>query len=225
MFNNLKLVGTSHISSDSISEIQRIYDEFNPDTIAVELDLRRYHALMSGQQKSNLRLKDAFSLGFSGFLFMIIGRFVQKKLGNIVGIEPGSDMKKGIELAKKNQKQLLFIDRDIQITLQRFSKSFGFKEKMKILFDLFKGMFGFAPKVNISLEKVPSKKTINYLLKEIKKQYPSIYKVLIDERNKFMAKKIFLYLKNNPNSKLLCIIGAGHEEGLNSDLKSLYYSN
>jgi len=49
-------------------------------------------------------------------------------------------MKTAVELAKKNNKKITLIDRDIDITLKRFSKKFSFKEKMRLLKDL---LFGF----------------------------------------------------------------------------------
>ena len=165
-----------------------------------------------------------FKIGISGFLFLIIGKFVQKKLGSIVGVDPGADMKSAVKLAHKEKLILALIDQDIEITLKRFSKKFTFKEKMKVLFDILSSPFS-KKKTSFDISKVPKKDLIKVMLIEIKKRYPNIYSVLIEERNKYMAKQLFKLMRNNKDEKVLCVVGAGHEEGLTSDLKSLHYSN
>ncbi|NQU98382.1 TraB family protein [Candidatus Woesearchaeota archaeon] len=223
MLKNLQIIGTSHISRDSINEINNSIESFKPDIIAVELDKRRYYSLLLEKQK-NSSLPNIFKIGLSGYLFLIIGKFLQKKLGSIVGVEPGSDMKKAVELAKQNNISLELIDRDIEITLKRFSQKFSFKEKITLFKDLFSAPFS-KKKMFIDISKVPKKELINKILNELKNRYPNIYSVLIEERNKYMAKKLFKISKENVDKKILCVIGAGHEEGLKKELKELYYSN
>jgi len=224
MLDNICIVGTSHISKDSITKIKQKLEEFKPDVMAVELDVKRYHSLMSKpsnkEQKTNIFMIG--KIGMTGYLFMIIGRWAQKKLGSIVGVEPGADMKAAVDLCRKKKLLLALIDRDISITLKRLSKKFSFKEKMKMLRDLLLAPFS-RKKVSLDLSKIPKKDFIKKILLELKQKYPNIYGVLIDERNKYMAKKLFKILKDD--KKVLCVVGAGHEEGLVKDLKSLYYSN
>ena len=42
-------------------------------------------------------------VGIKGFLFAILGRWVSKKLGNLVGVKPGSEMLTAMKLAKKHK--------------------------------------------------------------------------------------------------------------------------
>ncbi|MBC8500439.1 MAG: TraB family protein [DPANN group archaeon] len=223
MFKNMKIIGTSHISKDSFKKIKNSIKTFKPDVVAVELDKKRYHSLIF-QKESKLSFLDVRRVGLTGFLFLIIGKYVQKKLGSIVGIDPGSDMKLAIELCKENNLSLELIDRDIEVTLRRFSQKFSFKEKLNLLKDLL--FFPFSKKIiPFNISKIPKKGLIRKILEEIKTRYPNIYSVLIEERNKYMAKKLFKILRDNKNLKILCVIGAGHEEGLHQELKNLYYSN
>ena len=128
---------------------------------------------------------------------------------------PGSEMLKAIGLAKKKNIKIALIDQDIEITLRRFSKELTWKEKMNFLIDIFKAPFNREiKKMNIDLTKVPDKKIINELIKKLKKRYPNIYKVLIHERNKIMAVNLRKLMKENPEKKILAIVGAGHEEEL-----------
>jgi pheromone shutdown protein TraB len=64
------------------------------------------------------------------------------------------------------------------------------------------------------LTKVPEEKLIQQLIKQLKQRYPSIYKVLIQERNKVIAKNLAALIKRNPEDKIVAVVGAGHETEL-----------
>ena len=49
--------------------------------------------------------------------------------------------------------------------------------------------------------------------------FPSFYKVIIEERNTYMAKKIIAITNQYPDAKLLVVTGAGHIEGIAALLK------
>ena len=222
---NIKIVGTSHISKESHTLIAKAVEEFKPDIIAVELDRNRFLALQEQDlhktKPKGPSIGDIRKLGLTGFLFMLLGRWAQKKLGDVVGVEPGTDMKEAIKICKREKLILGLIDRDITITMQRLSKKFSFREKMRVLWDVISAPFS-KKRVTFDLTKIPKDELIIKLISELKDRYPSLYEVLIDERNKFMAKKIFRLSKEK---KVLCVIGAGHKEGLIKDLEALYYSN
>jgi pheromone shutdown-related protein TraB len=222
-YKNLYLLGTSHISKDSIKEINDIFENQKPDIVAVELDKQRYLAL-SSNQKPSLGLENIFKIGLKGYLFMVIGHYVQQKLGHIVKVKPGSDMIEAVKLAKKNKVTLELIDQDINITLKKFSKYFSWKEKFTLLKDIFQAFF-FKKTVQFDISKVPEKKIITKMIDELKIKYPNIYFVLIEDRNNFMAKKLFKIMRFNPSKKIFCVVGAGHEEGMIKKIKELYSSN
>ena len=77
----IKIIGTSHISKQSVSEIKKVIGEFKPDIVAIELDAQRYVSLMN-QKRRRINLKTASKLGFFGFIFYLIGSMSQKILGN-----------------------------------------------------------------------------------------------------------------------------------------------
>jgi len=222
-FKNLKIVGSSHIAQQSMDEVKRAFSSFEPDIVAVELDIKRLHALQSGESK--LRMRDIFRVGVKGFLFMVLGRYVQKKLGKFVGVDAGSEMKTAINLAREKGIKVALIDRDIEITLKRFSKVMGWREKWHFFQDLFLGVFSRKKEMkkygieNLDLSKVPSKKLIEKLISVFRARYPSIYRVLIAERDEVMAANIAQIRANNPDRKLLVVVGAGHEEGIKRLLK------
>jgi pheromone shutdown-related protein TraB len=215
-YKNLLIIGTSHIARQSVSDINANFSDLNPDIVCVELDSRRLHALLT-DAKPNYSLSGIKQYGLQGYLFAVIAGVLQRKLGNIVGIKPGSDMLAAVNLAKNNNKQLMLIDQDIEITLKRFSKQFTFKEKMRIIWDIIRSPF--SPKMKINLNNVPKEELINKMIGELKTRYPSLYNVLIHERNVVMAKNMVKIIESNPDKKILTVIGAGHEKEMVSLIK------
>ena len=216
-YKNLILIGTSHIAKQSLEEVENTIKKEKPDIVALELDKKRFYALMhKGIRKIGIR--DIRKIGLKGFIFNIIGAWVERKLGKYVGVKPGSEMLKAIELAKKNRIKIALIDQDIEITLQKLSKTITWKEKWHFIVDILKGVFLRKSELKklgikrLDLTKVPSKKLIKKLTQEVKKRYPGVYKVLVEERNQIMALNLNKLMEENSDKLILGIIGAGHEE-------------
>lgn len=214
-YNNLCIIGTSHIAKQSIKEIKQAFNDLKPDILAVELDKRRVYALLSEKQ-GKPSLYDIRRIGFKGFIFALLGSWISKKLGKIVGVKPGSEMKTALGLAKENQAKVALIDQPIEVTLKRFSTTFSWKEKWNFIVDIVKGLFlrKKDPLLNFDLNKVPEKKIIRMMIARVKERYPNIYKVLIEERNYFMARKLKKLIAEHPAKKILAVVGAGHEDAI-----------
>jgi len=43
--SEIRLVGTAHVSAQSVEDVKKAIEEFQPNIVAVELDLGRFHAL------------------------------------------------------------------------------------------------------------------------------------------------------------------------------------
>ncbi|MEK6868864.1 MAG: TraB/GumN family protein, partial [Nanoarchaeota archaeon] len=185
---------------------------WKPDIVALELDKRRLYSLF--RKPGKIRIYDIKRIGIKGFIFSLIGAWAEKKLGNMVGVAPGSEMKKAIRLARKNGIKIALIDQDIEITLKRFSKSLTWKEKWNFLADIIKSVFTRKGVIEFDLTKVPSKKVIKKLIEQVKKRYPNVYKVLIEERNEVMANNLHKIMSDYPDKRILAIIGAGHEDDI-----------
>ncbi len=217
--NNLKIIGTSHIAKQSIDEITTAIEEDQPDIVAVELDVQRAAALLE-QKKTKISLREISKIGLRGYVFVKIGQYVQQKLGKIVGVAPGSEMKTALELARKKGIKVAFIDQPIQVTLRNFSNELTWKEKGRFALDMVFGLF--FPKKQLQkyalekfdLRRVPEQKVIANIINEMKKQYPSVYKTLITDRNKYMVKQLVKVLREHPEKKILAVVGAGHKEGM-----------
>ncbi len=223
-YKNLIIIGTSHIAKQSLDDVNKAIEAGKPDIIALELDERRLHSLF--MKPGKIRIYDIKRVGIKGFIFSLIGAWAEKKLGKMVGVAPGSEMKIAVRLARKYNVQIALIDQDIEITLKRFSKSLTWKEKWNFIADILKAIFMRKKVIEFDLTKVPSKKVIKKLVDEVKKRYPNIYKVLIEERNEVMANNLKRIMELNPEKKILAVVGAGHEDDILELIKkpSISYS-
>ncbi len=206
----IKIVGTSHIAKQSVDEIKKMVSEWQPDFVCVELDQSRLYALFHGKQK--LKLADMKQLGVFGWFFVMVGSWLQKYLGKKVGFAPGIDMKTAVLAAQKNKARIVLIDQPINITIRKINK-ISLKEKLKLgLYLLFGWALPFERKMlkKINLRKVPDDKLVNELTSELRRVFPEFAKVLIDDRNKVMIKKLKILNQRFPDSKILVVIGAGH---------------
>ncbi len=208
-YKNLAFLGTSHIAKQSLNEVRKNIEEKKPDIVALELDPKRLHALMSNAPKK-ISLGSIRHVGLKGFLFSLFGAWAEKKLGKLVGVAPGSEMKEAIKIAKKEGIKLALIDQDIEITLQRLSKSITWKEKINFLDDIIKAIFSGKKEIEFDLATVPDKKIIKKLTSKLKERYPNVHKVLIEERNIVIANNLLKLIESSPDKKILVILGAGH---------------
>ena len=224
IYRNLTIIGTSHIAKQSLEDVEKAIVDGKPDIVALELDRRRLYSLFKNPGK--IRIYDIKRVGIKGFIFSLIGAWVEKKLGKLVGVSPGSEMKKAVKLAKKNGIKIALIDQDIETTLKRFSQSLTWKEKWNFIVDIVKAIFVRKKVIEFDLTKVPSKSVVKKLVGQVKKRYPNIYKVLIEERNDVMAENLRKIMEMHPDKKILAIIGAGHEDDILNLIKkpSVSYS-
>ncbi len=211
-FKNLTLIGTSHIAKESVTEVEHVIGTVNPDIIALELDLKRFQALMNPGRK--LSLRDIKYLGVRGWLINLIGSWAELKMGKLVGMKPGTEMKTAVMLAAKSQARIALIDQDITITIKRLIKKITFKEKMRFIGDIIMALLGKKPEMQFDLKKVPDQNVIKKLMEEVKARYPSVYMVLVHERDVYMAKALNKLVTTEPNKKIVAIVGAGHEESI-----------
>jgi len=235
-FRNLTIVGTSHIAKESLHAVEHAIHKKDPVMIAVELDRRRLHSLFQ-DDRGLPSLSLIPRIGILGYLFSLIGAFAQKKLGRIVGVSPGSEMRTAVLLARKKKRKLALIDQDIEITLRRFSASITWREKGRFFLDIFRAVV-FRKRemqklgiVNIDLSKVPSEDLVKKLISHLQKRYPNVHKVLVEERNWIMAKNLCVLLElldkeakqtGQEPGNIVTVIGAGHQEEVLRIVKERY---
>ncbi len=226
--SEITIIGTSHIAKESIRKVRKTIKEKKPDVVAVELDTKRYYALTHAPQPQRFSFYNISRVGLKGYLFAVIGSWVSKKLGRMVGVEPGDEMKEAISTAKKEGIKIALIDQDIEVTLARFSRYLTWKERWRIAADVFRGIFFGKREMqrygisDIDLSKVPPDVLIEKMMGMLEERYPSIYRVLVHERNVYMAARLSGLAAQGMD--VVAVVGAGHVKGIRELISMPSYS-
>ena len=212
------LVGTAHISRESIDLVEKTIEEEQPDVIGVELDKERLHQLLSGKKWQEMNIVEVVQSGKTNlFLLSLLLSNLQKQIGKSVGINPGAEMLAAVKIAQKKQIPIQLLDRNVNVTLKRAFNEMSLKEKLKLGYSLLAGFFGVGEKITPEkIEELKKEDIMNNLMKELGKQMPSIKKVLVDERDLFISESI----KKSPGKKIVAVVGAGHLKGIKETIKS-----
>lgn len=229
IISNIILIGTSHVSKDSVKEINEVVEKYEPEVVGIELDINRLKSLLADnpdeKKKKNKSLKMLKEIGISGYLFGIIAGFIQQKIGKQLGINPGADMKAAYNIAKDKKIITALIDINIKTTLKKMSK-LKFTRKMSMFFSLFFKGFKkeYRNKINFDVKKgVPDEKVIQAAMDMMKKEVPDLYKILIEDRNKYMCDRL-LDLKEKHEGYIVAVVGAGHLNGMVEYLNKKFLS-
>ena len=211
---NITLVGTSHVSEKSIEEVNETIERVRPDVVAVELCKGRFKALRGDVRDVSVR---EVLGGNNMYVFLIqsILAFIQRRIGASVGIDPGAEMISAIDKAEELGIELALIDRDIQVTLQRFWTEMGFFEKFRLLGAVIWSFIRGGEEID--LETITDEDVVESLVKQLRKSSPTMARVLIDERDSYLASNIIDIAKDKD---VVAVVGAGHKEGILKNIKN-----
>ncbi|MEZ8078580.1 MAG: TraB/GumN family protein [Candidatus Poseidoniaceae archaeon] len=207
---NLRILGTAHVATASVEAVRHHIAEYQPDIVAVELCKSRHEALTSDRRLDKEGLLKVVKEGKAPLvLIQSLLAAEQRKLGLDEGQQPGAELIAAVEEAKAAGLEVALVDRDIQVTLRRAWKNMRFIEKFRVL----KSLLGQddeeeVPDVNTLLD---DSDLLSSLMEELRGFSPGAGKVLIDERDEYLATKISAL---NTDKKVLAVVGAGHLAGI-----------
>jgi pheromone shutdown-related protein TraB len=215
----IKIIGTAHVSQDSVDEVTAAIDEYTPDVVAIELDPSRFAALK--KQARDPTVNDVLEVkNFNSLLVQWLLAYLQRKIGLDVGVEPGAEMKAAIVEAEKRNIPIALVDRDIRITLLRFWNSLGILEKIRMAWALIVSIAEIDGGEEIDIEALKKQDVIDMVMEEFRKFSPNGARALIDERDAFIAHQLVLLKAQRPEGKILAVIGAGHRKGISAYLEN-----
>ena len=211
------LIGTAHISQSSVDEVNTVINQVNPDTVCIELCSSRYQAMLAKDQWKNMDIFKVIREGKSFLLFAnLIMTAFQKRLGSKLGVKPGSEMFEAANVAEKLNSELVLADRDVKITLQRTWRGMRFWGKMKVLGQLLASLFIREEISKEEIEKLKESDALSEAMKMLAEQSPEMKRILIDERDQYMAEKI----RQSMGKLVVAVVGAGHVKGLTAELEN-----
>lgn len=214
----ITLIGTAHVSKESIEEVKQTINELNPDCVAIELDSQRADSIKNADKYKNLDIIKILKKN-EGFLMianLILASF-QRRMGANVGVKPGDEMLAALSVAEEKSIRTSLVDRPIQITLKRAWAKNSFFGKCKLLGTLLSSAFSKEEIESEQIENLKNTSEMDNMMKELSDYMPVIKEVLIDERDKYLASKIFESEGNN----IVAVLGAGHLPGVEAHLNKI----
>ena len=206
------IVGTAHVSEKSVQEVISKIDETRPDIVAVELCPARYRALIGQEVEKEIKISELLSGGkLFFFLVQLFLAYIQRKIGEELGVKPGSEMLAAIDAAKRAGARVALVDRDIGITIQRFWSAMGFFDKIRLVGSLIPAALGWGDEEEIDIDSITQADIVSQMISEFRKISPGAANVLVDERDAYLARNLHLLSKQG---RVLAVVGAGHREGI-----------
>jgi pheromone shutdown-related protein TraB len=213
---SVHLVGTAHVSEESAERVEREISERDPDVVAVELDEDRYRQL-KGETPDDLEPSDLLrgNIVFQFLAYWMLS-YVQARLGERFDIEPGADMRAGIETAEAGGIDVALVDRDIQTTIRRFWARLSFPEKLRLFWELLLGLVGIGGTgeelEEEDIEELTDVDAVSAMMEEFRQFSPGGAEALIDERDAFIAHRLVALAEEGRD--VVAVVGAGHVEGI-----------
>ena len=205
------LIGTAHVSRESVEQVSHVIEQEKPDTVCIELCESRYQSITQKKkwQETELikviREKRAYVL-----LSNLMLAYFQKRIGLRLGIKPGEEVLRAIQAAESVGARIWLADRDIRTTLSRTWRLMGLWTKIKLLVQLLTSAGDFDSVSEEDIEKMKTEDVLELLLSEIGESFPEIRRVLIDERDQYLAHEI----RAAPGKRIVAVVGAGHVPGI-----------
>lgn len=218
--NNRKitLIGTAHVSAESISEVENVISDVKPDCVAIELDEKRYESITNPDKYRELDIIKVLKRK-EGFLLLanIVMASFQKRMGKNSGVKPGEEMVAAINKAKELNIPTALVDRPIQITFRRAWKKTSAYGKTQLLSALLASGFSKDEISSEEIENLRQSSEMDSMMKELSEVMPAVKQVLIDERDQYLASHIWKAEGNN----IVAVLGAGHLPGVEAHLKKI----
>lgn len=215
---SITLIGTAHISKESIDEVTAYIRANDLDCVAIELDEQRLSAL---SDKERWRKMDIINVlrkrqGFLLLANLVLSGF-QRRMGENLGVKPGDEMKAAYEVAVERGIKTAMVDRPIQITLRRAWARNSLWGKCKLLATLLSSAFEKETVDSEQIENLKNRSEMDSMMSELSAYMPKVKEVLIDERDRYLAAHIW----NAGGTRVAAVLGAGHLPGVERNLRAL----
>jgi pheromone shutdown-related protein TraB len=210
------LVGTAHVSRESAELVRRVIEAERPDVVCVELDPQRHIALSQRRSFESLDLRQVIrSRQLAALVANLLLASWQRRMGGALGVMPGSEMLEAMHTAGELGIPTRLCDRDVRITLRRAWASLSLWRKSELLATLLASAFE-TPKLDeAELRRLRDKDVLSQLMAELAEAMPGLTRVLIDERDAYLAQKI----REAPGRRVVAVVGAGHVAGMRRALE------
>ncbi|CAO2190421.1 unnamed protein product [Urochloa humidicola] len=220
------ILGTSHLSPESVADVERVIRAVQPDNVVVELCRSRAGIMYVSDASDEPLLKsNMFSLGGAKF-FGAVNRSINlggqsalalrlllavfsSKISSGANRPFGEEFRAARKVSEDIGAQLVLGDRPIEITLERAWKSLSWDQKTNLVISLFHG-------ITSTTDTADGKTAVSpyELYEKLSTSYPSLLQPLIHERDMFLAWSLKRSKAVNKSKTVVGVVGKGHMNGI-----------
>jgi len=200
----ITLIGVGHVFAIS-ENVKELIRSRRPEVVCLELDPARYRALLERKESTRVPIQ-----------YRLLA-YIQKRMASKFGSEVGDEMLAAAKAAGEIGAKVALIDMDASKVFALLWRRMSFKEKMHLFGGAIVGLFMTKEKVEKEMEKYETQE--DQYMKVLAEGFPAVKEVLIDDRNKHMARQISTILAEHPS--IVAVVGDGHVPGLVEALRPL----
>ena len=211
------LVGTAHISQQSVDLVRKVIERERPDCVCVELDRQRYEALAEEKSFAAQDLREVIrNQQLAALLMNLLLASYQKRLGMKLGVTPGKELLEATRTAQECDIPIELCDRDVRVTLRRAWGAISFWHKLQLASGVLASAFEDSEISEAELARIRQQDVLSELMRELGEAMPRLKTSLIDERDAYLAQKI----RASAGQKIVAVVGAGHIEGMSRAIEA-----
>ncbi len=209
------LIGTAHISQESVDLVEQTIETERPDTVCIELCNSRFEAMKQKDKWMEMDIVKVIREKRAQLLLsqLLMAAF-QKRLAQKFKINPGEEMRRAAQKAEEIGAGIVLADRDIRTTLTRAWRKMGFWGKFKLVPETIVSIVLSEEISEEEIEKLKRQDALELALRTFGEKLPEVKETLIDERDLYLAGKI----SKAPGAKVVAVVGAGHVPGIMKNL-------
>ena len=209
------LVGTAHISRESVDLVRAVIEAERPDAVCIELDAQRFQALSQKRRFDSLDLKQVIrSRQLAPLIANLLLASYQKRLGGALGVMPGTELMEAARTAERLGIPMSLCDRDVRVTLRRAWAAMSFWKKTRLLSEFLASAFDQPELDEAELRRLREGDVLSEMMAELGEAMPQLKRVLIDERDIYLSQRI----RETEGQRIVAVVGAGHVEGMRAAL-------
>ena len=229
-YTQVYLLGTSHVSNDSSADVQLLLNHILPDVVFLEVCEQRADMLappMEFDTNTTFWEKVAVvsknGMTRASAVGTVLLTTVQQDYAKSLGVELGSEFRVAYEYCLKSHPTILILgDRPLRITLVRAWESLSWWGKVRVLAGLAWNSIRRTDPNELRewMQKILMEGETDVLtesIAELRKHFPTLERVILQERDAYMACKLYQTCRMLPrqyNHSIVAIVGAGHVTGI-----------
>jgi len=134
---------------------------------------------------------------------------LERSVGSLTDVFPGSEMLEAVDEAERVGAKTVMIDKPIDSILAEI-RNIPWLERLRIGFDVVAALFAMSTKKGTTQL---AKGKFDDLMAEFNAKYPTLFRILVEERDLFMASRLQEIL-DHTTDPVVAVVGLGHLDGI-----------